>query len=315
MPPNRTDSVRATLDAFLRPAVAVELGLILSLLVGFAIGTTALNAVLDPYFLDSDRSLLVIRSALVLAGIGALTASFAMWRGYAVGLSLPDRTDAGLVGVAVLSAVLLAVFSFVPLALRTGVSVGHVTATLSAVGGVFSLRTLVRVSLFVLGMVLLYHGLVQAAVERVFGHGNGLAVVVTTLLGGYLVAPTVAIYGTFAGGPWLSLWGSRGAVAALFVCCLGVAVYGDKRASDRRLAAVARLALLVTLALAVLVLAAAIDSPYDVLLTVTRAAVLGVAAYSYHRTRSLVAPTVVYASFAVVSSVLYVAAVTATLGS
>lgn len=298
-----------------RPAVAVELGLVVSLLVVFAAATTALNAALDPYFLDSDLSLLLVRSALVLAGIGALATAAAAWRGYTLRVALPDRTDTRLVGVVVAVSAGLAVLAFVPLAVRTGVGVEHVAATLSTAGGVFSVRTVVRGSLFVGGMVLLYHGLVQGALERVFGHDRDRSVVATTLLGGYLAAPTAATYGTFAGGPWLTLWGSRGAVAALFVLALGVAVYGNEWARTQRANALAKLPLLASVALAVLVLAAVVASPGGAVVTATRTAVLAVAAYSYQRTASLAAPTLVYAAFAVVSSVLYAAAVTATLGA
>ena len=164
-------------------------------------------------------------------------------------------------------------------------------------------------------MILLYHGFVQGTFQRVFSHDRNLAVVVTTLLGGYLVAPKVLTYGTFANGPWLFLWGDRAAVAVLFVLALSVAVYADEWIDDDRVRALALLPVLATLALAALHLAVETESPSGALVAITRAAVGGVAAYAYDRTESLVTPTLVYATFAIVSTVLYASAVGAVLGS
>jgi hypothetical protein len=311
----RTPQIRESIDDLVQRALVVELGIVVALFVGFYAFTIALESVLDPYFLDSDVSLLVVRSVLVLVGMGLLATSYAAWRGHSLPVSPPERTDGRLIGVAVTGTALLAVLPFVLLALRVDVGISQVASTLSDLDGIFLDRTLIRLALFVSGMVLLYHGLVQEALQRVFGHERDLAVVVTTLLGGYLVTPTVLTYGTFANGPWLFLWGTRAVVAVLFVVALGVAVYADERSDDDRVRALALLPVLATLTLAVLVLAVEAGSPSGALVVMTRAVVVGVAAYVYDGTESLLSPTLVYATFAIVSTVLHSAAVAAALGT
>lgn len=311
----RTAPIRESIGDLVQRAFVVELGIVVASLVGFYAFTVALDTVLDPYFLDSDTTLLIVRSALALAGMGVLATSYASWRGYSLPVSLPDRTEGRLIGVAVAGTAVLATLPFLLLALRMDVGVSHVTSTVSDVGGVFLNRTLIRIALFVPGMVLLYHGLVQGALQRVFGHDRDLAVVVTTLLGGYLVTPKVVTYGTFPNGPWLYLWGTRAAVAVLFVLALGVAVCADERTDDGRVRVLTLLPALATLALAALVLTVAAEFPGGALVVMTRAAVVGVAAYAYDRTESTVTPTLVYATFAIVSTVLYSSAVAAVLGT
>ena len=311
----RTAPIRESIDDVVRRAFVVELGIVVVLFVGFYAFTIGLDNALDPYFLDSDATLLIIRSVLVLAGMGVLVASHASWRGYSLPASIPERTDGPLIGVAVAGTAILATLPFLLLTVHMDVGISHVAFTVADLGGVFFNRTLIRVALFVSGMVLLYHAFVQAALQRVFGHDRDLAVAVTTVLGGYLVTPTVLTYGAFANGPWLFLWGTRAVVAILFVLALGVAVYADERVDDSRVHALARLPVLATLAFAVVVLTVAADSPTGALVMTTRVAVVGVAAYAYDGTESMVAPTLVYATFAIVSTVLYSSAVAAALGT
>ena len=312
---SRTPPIRESIDDLVQRAFVVELGIVVALLVGFYAFTITLDNVLDPYFLDSDTTLLIVRSVLVLVGMGVLATSYASWRGYSFLVSVPDRTEGWLIGASVAGTAVLATLPFLLLALRMDVGVGHVTSTVFDMGGVFLNRTLIRIALFVSGMVLLYHGLVQGALQRVFGHDHDLAVVVTTLLGGYLVTPTVTTYGTFANGPWLYLWGIRAAVAVLFVFALGIAVYGNERSDDNRVRALALLPALATLALIGLILTVEAESPGGALVVITRTAVVGLAAYVYDRTESMVTPTLVYAMFAIVSTVFYSSAVAAVLGT
>jgi len=309
MAPRR--AVRTSLDTLRQPAVVVELAIVVTLLLGFAAGTVLLDAVLDPYFLDSDTSLLLVRSALSLGWAGVLAASAAAWRGYSFPVSMPGRSDGRLVAGAVAVTALLATIPFFFLAVRTGTGVDHVASTLADPGSVFTVRTLARIALFVPGMALLYHGLIQSALQHAFDGKRSLAVVATTLLGGYLAAPTVVTYGSFANGPWLSIWGARAAVAVLVVLALGVA------ASDRDgpAGALTWLPVLLALGLVAAVLVPDVDSPGGVLVTVTRTAVIGVAAAAYDASESLAVPAFVYAAFAAVSSVLYVATLAAAFGA
>lgn len=312
---SRTPSLRDSTGELIRRRFVVELGLVVAVVVGFFAATIALDAVLDPHFLDSDVTLLVLRSVLVLTGLGVLAASYASWRGYSLPASLPDRSEGRLIGAATAGTVVLATLPFALLALRTNVGVDHVASAVVGTDGVFAARVLVRASLFVAGMVLLYHALVQGALQQVFGGDRTLAVVVTTLLGGYLVTPTVPTYGTFANGPWLFLWGERAAVAVVFVLALWVAVYADERVDDSLVRALSRAPAAAALALATFVLAVEAGSSYGAVVAVTRAATVGVAAVAYDGTESLVAPALVYATFAAVSTVLYSATVAAVLGA
>lgn len=301
-------------DRLFRHEVAVELGAVVALLLGFSAYTVGLSAALDPYFLDSDTSLLLVGNTLVLTGAGVLATAAAAWRGYPLPVSLPDRADGWHVAAAVAGTGLLATVPFALLAMRTGTGLDHVVATLADPGGVFSTRTLIRLSLFVPGMAILYHGLVQGSLRHAFGDARGLAAVGTTLLGGYLAAPTVTIYGSFGNGPWLSILGRRAAVVFLFVLAVGVAAAADRRTENDRLRALARLPVLAALVLAVLVLTAAVDSPGGALVVATRTAVIGVAAAAFDATDSLIVPALVYATFAAVSSVLYVSTLAAAFG-
>lgn len=310
---NRSGSLRESLDALVQRGFLVELAAVVVLLVGFQAGTIALATVLDPYFLDSDTSLLLVRSMLVLAGSATLVVSYASWRDYSLPGGIPARTDRRLVGAAVVATAALATLPFLGLALRMDVGVAHVASTLADPGSVFTVRSLIRIALFVPAMALLYHGLIQGALRQVFDADSDRAVVVTTLLGGYLAVPTAAAYGTFANGPWLSLWGTRAAVAVLFVLAFGVVVAASERV-DGLAGVLTWLPVLVAFALVVGVLAPDAGFPGGAVVMLTRTAVIGVAAYAYSATESLVVPALVYATFAAVSSVLYVSTLTAAFG-
>ncbi|WP_435118443.1 hypothetical protein [Halolamina sp. C58] len=306
-------AARASLDALRQRAVVVELAIVVTLLFGFVTGTVLLDAALDPFFLDSATSLLLVRNALALGWAGVLVASCAAWRGYPLPTSMPDRNDGRLVAAVVAATALLATLPFFYLAVRTGTGVDHVASTVADPGRVFTVRTLARIALFVPGMALLYHGLVQGALRHALGDERTLAVVATTLLGAYLAAPTVVTYGSFGNGPWLSIWGDRAAVAILFVLALGVGVYADER--DGSPGVLPWLPVLLGLGLVAAVLVPDVGSPGGVLVVATRTAVIGVAAAAYDATESLAVPALVYAAFAAVSSVLYVATLAAAFGA
>jgi hypothetical protein len=75
------------------------------------------------------------------------------------------------------------------------------------------------------------------------------------------------------------------------------------------------LPVVVALALVALGLVAAVESPMGAVAVAPRIAVVGIAAYAYDRTESMVAPTLAYATFALVSAVLHSAAIGAALAA
>lgn len=312
---SRTPPIRDAVGDILQRAFVVELGVVAALLVTFQAYLVGLNNVLDPYFLDSDITLAVVRGALSLVGMGVLATSYAVWRGHSLPVSLPDRTHGRLIGMAVVGTAILGVLSFVPLALRTGVGVTDVVSTVRGLPDLLLGRTLVRVTVFVLGMVLLYHGLVQAGIQRVLDQDRDLAVLVTTLVGGYLVTPQFPSSGTVADAPWLYLWGTRAAVAAVFVLALGISVSAKGRTGTGRTDMLANLPVVAALALTALVLVTAVESPAGAVAVAPRIAVVGIAAYAYDRTESLATPTLTYATLALVSTVLHSATMGAALAS
>lgn len=313
MASSRTLSMRV--GDLVQRALVLELGAVVALFIGFHAYTIAVDTVLDPYFLDSDLSLSILRGVLVLLGMSALVVSTVVWRDYSLPVSMPDRTDGRLIGAAVVGTAFLATLPFLLFTLRTEVGILRTLLLAPDVAGGFLDRTLVRITLFVSGMVLLYHGLVQGALQRVFGHEHDRTVAITTLVGVYLVTPNVVSYGTFATGPWIHLWGNRGAIAVLFVLALGIAVYADERVTDHRVRILAMLPVAAAVGLVVLVLATTVDTPEAALVVLTRVGVVGVAAYAYDRTVSIVTPALIYATFAIVSTLLHSASIAAIVGA
>lgn len=312
---SRTSPERGALGDVLQPAFVVELGVVATLLVGFQAYLVGLNNVLDPYFLDSDITLSLVRGLLSLAGMGALVTAYAVYRGDSLPVSLPDRPDGRLLGGVVVATVTLAVAAFVPLGGQAGVGITDIVSAVLGLPDLLLDRTLVRLTVFVLGMVLLYHGLVQTGLQRILDRDRNLTVAVTTLVGGYLVTPQFPSYGTFGDAPWLYIWGTRAVVAAVFVLALGVTVYAKGRTGDGRIRALAMLPVVAAVALTALVLATAVESPMGAVAVAPRIAVVGIAAYAYDRTESMVAPTLAYATFALVSAVLHSAAIGAALAA
>jgi hypothetical protein len=304
MPRSRADPVHDSLSHWVNRDFVVELGLLLALFVGFSAYTIGLGNVLDPYFLASDNTLWVLKGVLLLAGLGVLVVSYASWRNFSLPLSLPERSDGQLLGIAIAGTAVIATLPFLVLMLRMDLGFSYVPATISDIVGAPSDRRLIRVPLFASGMVLLYHGIVQNAFQSVFDQRRNVAIIMTTFLGGYLVAANSVRYGSLNYARWLVIWGRQAGVAILFVLSLGIAVYARERVEESLVSAIAMVPLLTVTALAVLVLTTELDSLLEVVSLTTSVAVIGLAAYVFDRTDSLLSPTLVYATFAIVSSVL-----------
>lgn len=90
---SRIPSVRTPIGDVVERSFVVELGVVLALLVGFRVYMIALRNVLDPFFLDSELTLSIVRGGFALAGMTLLVASVAYWRGTPVSVGVPERTE------------------------------------------------------------------------------------------------------------------------------------------------------------------------------------------------------------------------------
>ncbi|WP_436929212.1 hypothetical protein, partial [Halosimplex halobium] len=228
--------------------------------------------------------------------------------------SVPDREAGALLGAAAVGAAALAAVPLVPAALTYGIGADHLSAALANAPANLADRTLVFVAVFAAGMALLYQGLVQGAFGRVLGPERAAAA--TALTSAYFATPRfVSAPAAIRSGPWLYVTPERAAVAALFVLGLGVAVYADRRVDDRRARAAALLPVALAVALAAFSVGRGIDGPLELLTPATHVALVGVAAYAYVGTRSLLAPALAYLSYALASVVVNSATLYALVGA
>lgn len=302
---NRTGWLRGAVGDVDRRAVVVELAVVGALIAALQLYAIALDRALDPHFIDSDVELWALRGALYLAGLGLIAAVYGRVRGVSYPLSLPDRSELGLVGGAVAGAAVLASLSYLPFALRSGT---ELAAALASTGpdAVLYGRTPFGIAVFVPSMALLYHGVVQGGFRRAFDRER--AVVAATLVGGYLVIPAYSSQVAIYRGPWLHAFGSRAAVGIMCVLTFAAAVYVTDGVDDERVRAVAAVPVALALALVVVALAGSVDHPVDLLPVASRVSIVGVAAYAYEGTGSLLTPALVYTAFAVTSVVFHDAA-------
>lgn len=297
---NRTGRLRGALGGVDRRAVVVELAVVGALVAAVQLYAVAIDRALDPYFIASDVELWVLDGALSLAGLGILAVAYGRVRGVSYPLSVPDRARLRVLGVAVAGGAVLASLSYVPFALQYGTALANALASTTPRALLYG-QTPFRLAVFVPSMAVLYHGLVQGGFRRAFGRER--AVVATTLVGGYLVIPsTVHPLGTF-GGPWLHVMGTRGAIGLLFVLAIAAAVYGSEGVDDDRVRSMAAVPVALALALVAISLAGSVDRPLELVSVVSRVSLVGVAAYAYDGTDSLLTTALVYAAFAATSVV------------
>lgn len=297
---NRTGWVRGAVRDVDRRAVVVELAVVGALAGAMQLYAMLLDDALDPYFLDSDVELWVLHGALYLAGLGVLAIAYGSVRGVSYPLSIPGRARSRVVGVAVAGAAVLASLSYLPFAVQSGPELAAALASTTPRTLLFG-RTPFGLAVFVPSMALLYHGLVQGGFRRAFDRER--AVVATTVVGGYLAIPSSALPVGIFRGPWLHAAGNRAAVGALCVLTLAIAVYWSEGVDDDRVRALAVVPLALALTLVGITLAGSVDRLVELVPMVSRMALVGVAAYAYDGTDSLLGPALVYAAFAATSVV------------
>jgi|GEM_PF-2254465 len=317
---SRTPSARAPRTVDPR-SVVVELAVVVALLVTLEAYVNLTDAVVRPVRdvvgastgIDPHLVRTAVQGLLVLGGLGVLAAVAASEWDLSFPLSVPERDNVGLLGLATLGAAVLAGLQILPAVVGSGITTGDVAAAVAGLPGQLAGRTLIGLTVFVAGMALLYHGLVQGLVRRAIGREREIAAM--TLLSAYFATPRFGpSLGVAQSGPWLDVSGARLAVTVLAVAALAVAVYVAERVDDRRVRAAAAAPVVAAVALATVSFWQGVELPWEALTATTRVALVGVAAYVYADTESLLAPAAVYGVYALVSLVVQSAALRAALG-
>jgi hypothetical protein len=281
--------------------MTTELGLIVVAAAAFAfwprVASTVSTLILDSLALPD--SLLVdglVTGSFLLAGLCLFTGTYATLR--EVGTELPTGGDLRLAGLALLTPAALVGLTK-SMGVLTGVSYGSLTKTyVAADASVEPVLVVTGLGLFigVPSFLLLCHVVVQGSFEKVVD--GEVAVVATTAVTGFLLTSN-------AGN--LSAFPDRGklAGAALFVLAIGVASYATEEVRRQWLLVLAYLPAILLVGVAVVSGVAGVESVAGALFAFTQVAVLGLAAYAYERTDSLLVPALAYASFSVTGSVIF----------
>lgn len=282
--------------------ITTELGLVVAAAAGFSVWPRVAAAVSTP-ILDSlalPDSLLVnglITGGFLLAGLCLFTGAYATVREIDVGVELPSGGDLRLAGLAlVLPAALVGLTKSV--GALTGVPYGSLTKTYIAADAPiepYLVVTGLGVFIGVPSLLLLCHVVVQGSFEKVVE--GDVAVVATTAVAGFLLTSNVGS---------LSAFPDRGKLvgAALFVLAVGVATYATETVRRQRLRLLASLPAILLVGVTVVSGVAAVESVAGGLFAVAQVAVIGLAAYAYERTDTLLLPALAYLSFYLTGSAI-----------
>lgn len=229
----------------------------------------------------------LVSGGVFVAGVGLSAAAYASYRGADAGVALPARSALPSVALAVVVPVLLVGLTKLVGAL-TGVPYNSLTMTAYAadasvwpVVAVAGLGLLVAVPTLVLVCQVFVQGSFRQVVE------GDVAIVATTLLAGFAMVSDT-------GG--LDAVPDEGKLAgtALFAIALGFGLYGRELFESERLRYLAYAPLALVAALVLLSVVAEIESVAGGLFVATHVVTLGVAAYTFDRTDSLLVPALAY---------------------
>lgn len=273
--------------------VAVEFGRVTAVLIGlylwrrFVAG--ALSVVGAPLAGGAFAGSLV-SGGLLLLGIFLFTGAYAAVRDIDPGLSVPTGADVPAVGLAVLTPLALVALTKL-VGVATGIPYNALTKTaVSADPPLLPLAFLAGLSLVVgvPAVTAVCQVLVQGSLQRVVD--GDTAVALTTFVTGFVMVDTT-------GG--LATVPDRGklAGAVVFVLLLGGALAVDARTDRDRVGWLAAVPVVAFVGAVVLAGVASIDSVAGGLFAATQLAVLGVGAYTYDRTDSLLVPALAYATY------------------
>ncbi|QZP37294.1 hypothetical protein [Halobaculum magnesiiphilum] len=270
--------------------IAAELSTLTAALVGLSLWQRAVSAA----FASSPPFGGVLVGGLVaggvfVAGVAAFAGAYASVRGIGPGVRLPSRRDLPLAAAAVAVPVALVALTEL-VGTVTGVPYNSLTKTSVAADASLTpvvLVTAVGAVAAVPALVIVCHVLVQGSLARAVD--DGTAVVLTTLVAGF-----VLVGGTGGLVPVPDTGKLVGAV--LFTLLVGVGVFAADRVERERVKFLAYVPLLSFGAVVLLSGVAGIGSVAGGMFAGTRLAVLGVAAYTYDRTDSLLVPALAYTS-------------------
>ena len=272
--------------------ILVEFGLVTVLLAGMflwrqfvAVAQTALLGLLPPT--DSIVLTGLVSGGLLVSGVVGLAVAYVSVRDLDVGLSRPMRADLPLVVFASVGPIALVGLTKLG-GTATGVPYNSLTMTAYAadaplvpVATVAGLGLLVGVPT----LVLVCQVFVQESFAQVVE--DDVAIVLTTLVAGFLVGSST---GGFSVAPELG----RLVGAGVGVIALGVAVYGREQVAYNGLRYLTYVPAVVVAGVIVVLSVTEVGSIAGGLFAATHLAVLGIAAYTYNRTDSLVVPALAY---------------------
>lgn len=274
--------------------VAVELGIITALLIGVylwrGLVREGLTVVVGtPPVVGGMVSGALVSGGVLLLGLIAFTSVYATYRDIDIGLGLPSRNDATPAGIAVLVPVVCVAVTKLTGAV-TGVPYNSLTKTsVAADAPVLPVLLIAGLGLIV-GvpvLVVICQVLIQGSFEQVVS--AKAAIVLTTVMTGFVMVSntgglvTVPEFGKLVG-------------AVLFTLSLGVAVSANDRTDSRWLRCLGFVPVLLVTAIIILSGIAEIETIAGGLYAATQLAVLGIAAYTYNETESLLIPALAYAS-------------------
>ena len=280
--------------ARLDTTIAVEFAIVTTVFAGLYVWQRILSDTLLVAFGSSPwfEEVLIdglLSGGLFIVGLTLFTVVYVAYRDIDSGLKLPKRADMALIGlVGVVPAVLVGLTKLV--GSLTGVPYNSLTMTsYAADASVMPVLLLagLGVGIGVLTLVIVGQVLVQGSFKRAVG--EDLAIVLTTIVTGFVMMSNTGGLGTVP---------DQGKLIGtiLFALSLGVGLYTVQSMSSNRLRYLAYAPVLLVTAVIVLSGIAEIESVAGGLFVATHVAVLGIAAYAYERTSSVLVPALVYTS-------------------
>ena len=277
--------------------ILVEFGLVTVLLAGVflwhrfvVVAQTALLGL--PPATDSLLLTGLVSGGLLVSGVVGLAAAYVSVRDLDIGLSRPTRADLPFVALASLGPLALVGLTKL-VGMVTNVPYSSLTMTAYAADApLVPVATIAGLGLLVgvPTLVVVCQVFVQTSFTQVVE--DDVALVLTTLVAGFLVGSST---GGFSVAPELG----RLVGAGVGVIALGVAVYGREQVAHVGLRYLTYMPAVAVAGLIVVSSVAEVGSVAGGLFAVTHLVVLGLAAYTYDRTDSLVVPALAYGCLSV----------------